>query len=460
MHAYYIILKYLLYPPKNNRSCQCGFTLVETLVALAVLGMFFTAITLILQMVIENVGESRVRSVALALAQQKMEVIRNLPYNQVGSVGGIPQGPLLQSEIVQINSLDFTNTTSVIYIDDPFDGIAPYDLINSDYKRVRVEITWGGTYPSRQPVSLVTNLAPKGVETVTGGGTLFIQVFNANGVAIPNATIKIDNTSLTPAIHMQTLTNVDGLVVLPGSPACITCYQISVTKTNYSTDRTYSTQDVANPLQPHATIIDGQITQVSFAIDQVSSIIVNSYGSRESGYPPISNVLFTVKGSKIIGFNTNDEPVYKYTYSTNTGGGTVSLSGLEWDTYSFDLSNSAHDLAGSNPFLPLALIPATNTTLSIVAVPKTNTSLLIAVKNINGTLQASASSELENLSLNYAATKSAGASGSADMGQSFFGGLIPETYLLRVTSSGYQEATASLTLTNAFQEIVTLNPVP
>ena len=90
-----------------------GFTMVETLVAIAVLGIFFASIASILHMILQNVGESRVRIVALALAQSKMETIRNLPYANVGTVGGIPSGPIDPSETVTINNLPFTITTSI-----------------------------------------------------------------------------------------------------------------------------------------------------------------------------------------------------------------------------------------------------------------------------------------------------------------------------------------------------------
>lgn len=434
-----------------------GFTLIEILVAIGLLGIFFTAVTLILHQVLTNIGESRVRTTALALAQAKMEIIRNLPYASVGTVGGIPSGPLLPTENLVIGGQTFTVTTSVVFIDDPFDGLSPQDINNTDYKRTRIEITWGGVYPSRLPVTYVTNIAPKGLESAIAGGTLRVRVFSASGSPVSGATVTIDNTAVTPEIHTQTLTAINGEVTLPGTPPCVTCYQITVTKPLFSTDKTYSASEVANPLQPLATVIAGQTSQLSFAIDQVSSITINSYGSRESGYPPIANVLFTIRGAKIIGYDTNDNSVYKYSYSTNTGGGSVLIAGLEWDTYTLDLTNSAHNLAGSNPISPFAVAPATTLTVPMVAIPKSNTSLLIAVKNAAGQWQASVSTQLTNSTLGVDLTKSTGATGAADFGQAFFGGLTPETYNLRLTLSGYEEATASLPLSSIHQETFTLN---
>lgn len=448
MTAYYSNFKNL------KHIIQHGFTLIETLVAMGILVIFFTAITLIVQQVIENIGSTRVRTTALSLAEQKFELIRNLPYVNVGTIGGIPQGPIPQSETVTVNNLPFIITTSIIYVDDPYDGLAPSDVLNADYKRVRIEVTWGGSYPSRMPITLVTNIVPNGVESVSGGGTLYIQVFNANSQHVANANVTINNTVVTPAIHMQTLSNADGVVVLPGAPPCNTCYEITVTKQNYSTDKTYSSSQVTNPLLPYSTVLVGQITQISFSIDEVSTLIVNSFNPY---YQPISNVMFTLKGSKIIGYDTNDLPVYKYSYSTNTGGGTVSIPGLEWDTYTLDLSNSAHTLAGSNPPIPFALPPKNNLTIPIVAVPKANNSLLIHVDDMTHTPQASASVELLNELLSYDQTIVTPGTNSANFGYAFFPALQTGTYDLKVDLPGYQEATSSVIINGNIQESVTLN---
>lgn len=438
----------------KTRHPGYGFTMIETIVGLATMLIFFAAVAAIFQNILTNIGTSRVRTVALALAQEKMELIRNLPFSDIGTIGGIPQGMISPSETVTINNQQFTITTSIIYIDDPFDQIAPSDTINTDYKRVRIEITWGGVYPSRIPVSLITNFAPKGIETVAGGGTLFITVINSSGNPIQNATVTVNNDTVLPPIHMQTLTNANGIVVLPGTPACISCYRITVSKTAYSQDRTYSTGEVANPLMPDPTVIEGSITQVTFSIDELSSIIVNSYSQ---SLQPVSNVAFTLLGSKIIGYDSDDNPVLKFSRSINTGGGTVTISAIEWDTYTLDFTDSSYTLAGSNPPIPFVLPPKTNQTLPIVVYPKANASLLLYVKNSTGILMASASATLTNIPNGYASTVITPSTGSANFGQAYFPSLLPAIYDLKVNLAGYAESTTSVTISTNQQETVQLN---
>src|SRR5690606_13925038 len=101
---------------------------------------------------------NRARISAKHLAQEKMELIRNLPYDEIGTQGGIPSGSLLQNESIQQNGLNFNVKTDIIYIDDPFDDTSPDDLLPTDYKRVRVDVSWGGITPSRNPIVFVTDV--------------------------------------------------------------------------------------------------------------------------------------------------------------------------------------------------------------------------------------------------------------------------------------------------------------
>ncbi len=429
--------------------------MIETLVALAVIGIFFTSIATIVQVVIEQIALSRIQVTALALARETIEEARNLPYLQIGTVGGIPNGPLPQSRTETINSQVFTVTTSVVYIDDPFDGLAPADMINTDYKRVRVQVRWTGPYQSREPVTLVTNFVPKGVETVEGGGTLLVQVFDSAGLPVSNATVNIDNTSVVPPIHTTTLTSATGTVVIPGAPACVLCYRITASKATYSSDRTYSPSEVTNPILPDLTVIEGQLSQASLAIDKTSTIKIDSVNQ---AMQPIANVYFTLRGAKLIGHDATDESVYKYEYRTNTGGSTVTIVGLEWDVYTLDFTDSAHMLAGSSPLLPYLLPAGTNGSVVIVAVPKTLASYQLTVKDTLLTPQASASARLLNVPLGYDKTVITAATGSASYGQAYFGSLGLGQYSVSVNLPGFQEATTSVTISGNQRDTIILNP--
>lgn len=423
---------------------QYGFTMIETLVSSALLLMFFASVAAIYDVVMNSVGQARLRTTAVALASQKVETIRNLTYLDIGTVGGIPAGVLPQNEIINIGGLDFTINTTIVYIDDPYDGLAPSDPIPTDYKRVRVRVTWGGVFKSKTPVFMVTDIVPDGLESNDGGGSLMVQVINSTGEPVPDATVTIVNSSVAPPIDLNISTNADGRVLLPGAPACSDCYRINISKTNFSSERTYALSEIANPLKPDVTVLEAQISSITFSIDRTANLSVTTRGSRASNFPPFAGIQFVLRGSKLLGSNEFDEPIYKYEQSHASGpGGVLTISGLEADTYEVWIPTGATiDFAGSSPVSPFALFPGINRDLTIVTQAATSNNLLVVVQDTNDQPVGSATVQIQS-SLGSIATGSAGLLGAYDNGQVLFPSLSLGSFFVKVNQTGYLEATAS-----------------
>lgn len=251
-----------------------GFSLIETIIGVALLLVAFLGIFGAYQLGLKVIGQSKARIIAIALANQKIESARNLSYENIGTVGGIPPGAILETEIIVRNNITFTVKTAVIYIDDSFDGLVPADALPNDYKRAKVKVSWGGLFGG--DVVLITDITPKGLETTVGGGNLLITVFNASGLAVPQADIHLVNSSTTPPIDVNYQTNNEGKYLVAGAPADVANYKIIVSKSGYSSARTYGTEEIANPQKPHATVIEGELTQTSFSIDRLSSFSINT----------------------------------------------------------------------------------------------------------------------------------------------------------------------------------------
>jgi hypothetical protein len=226
------------------------------------------------QLGLKVVAQNKARITATALANQKIEIARNLAYQQVGTIGGIPSGSIEENETITRNNIEYTVKTTVGYVDDPFDGLAPDDSLPNDYKRVKVKVSWPGFLGGE--VILITDISPKGLETAEGGGNLLISVFDALGAAIGQADIHIVNNQTDPVIDVTYQTNDQGQYLVAGAPSSTEAYQITVTKSGYSTDRTYGTDEVANPEKPHATVLEGKLTEISFSIDRLSSFSINT----------------------------------------------------------------------------------------------------------------------------------------------------------------------------------------
>jgi type II secretory pathway pseudopilin PulG len=413
-----------------------GFTLMETMIASATLIILFAAVAIIVQIALKSIGEARVRGQAIRMASQQLELVRNLAYDQIGVIGGIPAGPLQPDTATETGGVIFTMKTSVIYIDDPFDGVAPDDLLPNDYKRIRIEVNWNGLFSSKRPVIMMTDIAPRGIESISGAGTLSILVFDASGQPVTNALVRIEADEVSPPVAMDAFTDANGRVLLPGAPVCAGCYRISVTKNGYTSDRTYGMDEVANPVKPHLSVIEARLSEVSFAIDVPATLTIRATRSKIYDYSPFTGVVVTLKGTKIIGRTDDDEFVYKVDERVVTGtGGAVTINNLEWDRYSLDIpENATVDFAGSWPFSPVFIEPGTTNTATVVVEPASPHSLLVQLTD--GNHQPIQAAVLELSRPNFVATSSTGIQGKGDYSQAFFRNLEAVNYDLTIRADG------------------------
>lgn len=447
-----------LLPLKVKWTGQLYIDLIISVAVLSILGLTLFRLSSISY---ELLSFNRSRIAARHLAQEKTEFIRNLPYDDVGTVGGIPSGTLPQIENIVINGLNYTVTTSIIYIDDPFDTLVPNDLLPTDYKRVRIDVSWAGLASSSiNPITLITDISPKGIETSAGGGTLSILVFDSAALPVGQADVHIVASSVTPAVDLTLKTADNGRVVLPGTPTCVSCYQITVSKANYSSDKTYSTSEVANPDKPHASILTGQLTETAFAIDKVSTLNVTSRTDKESGFLPLGSVSFRLRGAKTIGTDVSDELVYKYdeTFTTDTNG-FKAVTDLEWDNYSILLpTGSSYDVSATNPLTPLSILPDTIIDFGFALTAATTNNLWVVFED--GTTSAPIASVSGKLILlpSFEEAGETGPQTQVDWGQIFWGGLGAQSYTLEATASGYQNFSGSIIVSGNKKETILMTP--
>ena len=76
-------------------AADAGFTLVEMIVALTIIALVFTSLTYVMTGAIGAYGSARQRSAAVEVANEAIETLRSLPYDQVGVKGNDPDlGPM------------------------------------------------------------------------------------------------------------------------------------------------------------------------------------------------------------------------------------------------------------------------------------------------------------------------------------------------------------------------------
>ena len=90
--------------------------LLGILIAVAIFSILVHALFTLVSSSYDFINFNRSRITARHLASEKIEIIRNLSYEDVGTFGGIPAGILEQEENIQRNGLNYLIETSVILI--------------------------------------------------------------------------------------------------------------------------------------------------------------------------------------------------------------------------------------------------------------------------------------------------------------------------------------------------------
>lgn len=349
----------------ESRKQQKGFTLVEVLVAAAIISIAGAAIltTIASMLKVTLVSQDTVR--AQNLANEKMEVLKNMPYNSLATQHGAiyPPGNILDSETVTSGGHTYVVHTYISYVDDPFDGNAlgtipgkPKDIYPFDYKKVAIEVR--DKEDSKVLTKISTNVSANAAETSNGTGILFLKVIDSQNDPVPNANVHLTNPTKTPAVDIVTITDTEGLLQIPILPEDKNNgYHLEVSFPGFSSDQTYPDNRAGyDPVQPDFNIIAQQVTNMTLSIDLLSTFnitVVNEAGA------PVPNLDVKVTGDKLIYVDTTEVnpaiPKYSQTFTTNAGG-LITISNLEWDSHSLSTS-AGYFIISTSPYQKVS-VPA------------------------------------------------------------------------------------------------------
>lgn len=256
-------------------------TLIEAVIGTALILIVFLSIYTAFKISLDLVFSTKAATGATALINERMEYIRGLEYDAVGTSGGIPSGSIPQVEQKTLNGVPYTLSTLIQYVDDPADGTGGSDTttVTADYKSVRVEASWAVRGKSRSSFAL-TRIAPQGIETLASGGTLRVNVFNVSAAPVAGATVRIVNAGVSPAVDVSVVSASDGSVIFPGTPPGAG-YQITVSKSGYGSAQTYAaTTQNPNPSPGHVSVVNKTTTTVSMQIDPVGALTVSTWSPK------------------------------------------------------------------------------------------------------------------------------------------------------------------------------------
>lgn len=373
---------------KTEKRNKLGFTLIEMMVFLFIFTTVSVTFYKLFVTGMQAMGNVRQRLSAVALANEKMEVIRNLDYEKIGTVGGIVDGELQQNETVVRDSKPLFVDIDVISVDDPFDGefILGTDASPNDCKQVRVSVSWEQGNPSKEVV-LVSTIVPPGIESIYTGGILSLHVIDNSGQGIPNAVVTIRNDAIEPAVDTTMTTNEYGDLFLSQVVPADQSYNISVSKNGYFPVRTYAPYPISpiNPVDTDATVVASVINQKTLITDAYS--VINLHTKTPLG-EPVANISFSLTGGKQIG-NTvvvspdTPESVWAYDENSLNSGttGMVTLSEMSSGPYFFTYGTSSEN--SLYEFLQMDLTNNSSSSFSVSPGATLNETAIVADKNLD-----------------------------------------------------------------------------
>jgi prepilin-type N-terminal cleavage/methylation domain-containing protein len=358
-----------------------GFTIIELVVGLAVFALLASGVISAFLALSTTVKQAREKTVLASLASSNLEVVRNMPYSQIGTLSGNPVGTLLDlanATTTKIEGFTYKIYYEVTYIDDPADGTvggSPNDTAPADYKQVKMSVQ---NLQTGIITDFLTNIVPKGLEGTTNAGAIRIKVFNFAGQPVSDADIRIQRPTSTPTLILDRQTDSSGQWTEVGLPADINNYRIVVSKTGYNSDQTYPiTAENPNPVKPDVTVINGQVTEISFSIDLLANLTIKTLNEFCQN---LNGVNLNIRGDKLIGTNPF---VYKFNNNFSSVAGQIALTNIEWDTYTPTLlANQNLVVRGTSPIQKIDVLPGSSQTFTMILSPNsTANSLLVIVKD-------------------------------------------------------------------------------
>jgi len=363
--------KFLISNIKNLK----GFTLVEIVVDIAIIGLVAAAVLTAYSASFRTMELAKAKIAAVALANERMEEYRNMPYDKLATQNGpiYPPGDILDNQEFQRKGVRYNVHTIISYVDDPFDGNAegtisgkPKDLYPYDYKKIDITVSKIGRsgYLSR----ITSNMAAKAAETPSNSGIIKICVIDSASIPVPDAVITITNPNVNPPVNISATVGSDGCIMVPNLPPTThNSYHITATIDGFSTDMTYPrTPQNPNALQPDVDVSIQEVTPQTLVIDRLSTLVLDFVD--ENG-APIPNLGFHLQGAKRMWFNPD---TFKYSADLTTdANGHLELQKMEFDDYT--VSIPGRYIVSSIPYQPIGL--KANTTLTAKIIATTNPSL-------------------------------------------------------------------------------------
>jgi type II secretory pathway pseudopilin PulG len=222
----------------DRLRAQHGFTLIELAIASILLLTIGPAVVAVIVSSSQMGAQDLHQSSADALAASKIELIRAMPYDNIGFSGGNPPGTITSSNTLlyaptTLNGQAISISYSISYVDDHGAQTRTY----ADYKRIVVTIT-------RTSDSKVLATETTEVSNLTGladGGSDYVDIrrtvvdMATGNPPLSGVTVNVANG---PSANRSDITNSSGAVTFPllePNTSSTNFYDVTASLTGYST---------------------------------------------------------------------------------------------------------------------------------------------------------------------------------------------------------------------------------
>ena len=364
-----------------------GTSLLEAIISLALFGFLLAVVNVAFNNLLASSVQSQRNLSTVSIANEQMEIVRNLSYSDIGIVGNLEvPGVLTQTQTIIKDNVRYTVKIAVNAVDDPFDQQLSEggdgDSVPFDYKQIRLEVNCEGC-PAKSKAVLSSIISPKLQEQEGISGTLSVAVLDALGVPVSGAEVRLTYNSATPSTTIKTTAG-NGRADFLGLTPAVNAYHIEVSKTEFSSAQTYPL--MGNPFTPlsdltDVTILADQVISKTFQIDRLATLTIHTKTSACSTAPD-GTITLKVSNDDKIGTKP-DTFQYSPTEFTMSTDGDLPLSNLKWGIYSISITGASpqHSITSAMPNLPVTLPPGANNEVTLVLGGYSQYNLLVNVKD-------------------------------------------------------------------------------
>ncbi len=362
-----------------------GTTLIEALAFLFVFSVIVVTFYSAWLLSTKHILLAKNRLVAIELAKEKMEIIRNLPFEKIAHTTGFPAGNLLQNEDIVRSGGTYRVLTQIRSVDDPYDGTlggSPNDVNFIDYKEVKISVAWG---INAQSVSLISRFVPSGIEqSASGLGVLVVNVTSEKdgGALVSGSSVRIRNTGL--GFDETHATDSLGRLMLVGIPESIYGYEITVNKSGYETVSTLPPYPTTayKPEHEHASVVGSALNTMNIYQNKKANLTIET---KDFLGTEVGDVDFHLVGGRVLGVDAIDPKNISYSFDVNDatdGSGKKTFTNESPGNFSINVTESGMQVVGMSEPFSFILAPNETKKLSVKLCSETTTALLFKVKRM------------------------------------------------------------------------------